>query len=163
MSVVPQSRVPCVSDGTQLMEIKCVGIEKCGNCLNVCPHGAITPGKRKTPMGDEEITLVTVDRSSATTAAVCQACTSKALYMCGTDYTVDERSWSGSVAIFRSLKIRRRRDGFWRRVPLSAEFLLEILKTCKAEGFYGCRHHRLCQMGSDRADPAVHRPFPAGY
>ena len=74
------------------MEIKCVGTEKCGNCLNVCPHGAITPGKKKkTPAGDEEITLVNVDRSKCDNCGKCsEACTSKALYMCGTDYTVDE-------------------------------------------------------------------------
>ncbi len=23
------------------MEMKCVGVDKCGNCLNVCPHDAI--------------------------------------------------------------------------------------------------------------------------
>jgi pyruvate formate lyase activating enzyme len=117
------------------MEIKCVGIEKCGNCLNVCPHGAITPGKKKmSPTGDEEITLVTVDRSKCDNCGKCaEACTSKALYMCGTDYTIEE------------IMQRVRRDiPFFKKsgggVTVSGgeclcqpEFLLEILKTCKAE------------------------------
>lgn len=120
------------------MEIKCVGIEKCGNCLNVCPHDAITPGKmKKTPAGDEEITLVTVDRSRCDNCGKCaEACTSKALYMCGTDYTIDD------------IMERVRRDiPFFKKsgggVTVSGgeclcqpDFLLEILKTCKAEGIH---------------------------
>jgi pyruvate formate lyase activating enzyme len=120
------------------MEIKCVGIEKCGNCLDVCPHGAITPGKKKKSLkGDEEITLVTVDRSKCDDCGKCaEACTSKALYMCGTDYTIDE------------IMERVRRDiPFFNKsgggVTVSGgeclcqpEFLLEILKTCKAEGIH---------------------------
>jgi pyruvate formate lyase activating enzyme len=120
------------------MEIKCVGIEKCGNCLTVCPHGAITPGKKKkSPTGDEELTLVTVDRSKCDNCGKCaEACTSKALYMCGTDYTIEE------------IMQRVRRDiPFFKKsgggVTVSGgeclcqpEFLLEILKTCKAEGIH---------------------------
>lgn len=120
------------------MEIKCVGIEKCGNCLDVCPHGAITPGKKKmAPTGDEEITLVTVDRSKCDNCGKCaEACTSKALYMCGTDYSIDE------------IMERVRRDiPFFKKsgggVTVSGgeclnqpEFLLEILKACKAEGIH---------------------------
>jgi pyruvate formate lyase activating enzyme len=120
------------------MEIKCVGIEKCGNCLNVCPNGAITPGKKKKAVtGDEEMTLVTVDRSKCDNCGKCaEACTSKALYMCGTDYTIDE------------IMERVRRDiPFFKKsgggVTVSGgeclcqpEFLLEILKACKAEGIH---------------------------
>jgi pyruvate formate lyase activating enzyme len=120
------------------MEIKCVGIEKCGNCLNVCPHGAITVGKKKMAVtGDEEITLVTVDRSKCDNCGKCaEACTSKALYMCGTDYTIDE------------IMQRVRRDiPFFKKsgggVTVSGgeclyqpEFLLELLKRCKAEDIH---------------------------
>ena len=120
------------------MEIKCVGIEKCGNCLTVCPHDAISPGKKKKSLtGDEEITLVTVDRAKCDNCGKCaEACTSKALYMCGTDYTVDE------------IMERVRRDiPFFNKsgggVTISggeclsqAEFTLELLKRCKTEGIH---------------------------
>ncbi len=120
------------------MEIKCVGIEKCGNCLTVCPHDAISPGKKKKSLtGDEEITLVTVDRNKCDNCGKCaEVCTSKALYMCGTDYTVDE------------IMERVRRDvPFFKKsgggVTVSGgeclsqgEFTLELLKRCKAEGIH---------------------------
>ena len=120
------------------MEIKCVGIEKCGKCLDVCPHGAISPGKKKKSLtGDEEIQLVIADRSKCDNCGECaKACTAKALYMCGTDYTVDE------------IMERVRRDvPFFNRsgggVTVSGgeclcqpEFVLELLKRCKAEGIH---------------------------
>jgi pyruvate formate lyase activating enzyme len=120
------------------MEIKCVGVEKCGKCLTVCPHDAISLGaKKKTPAGDGEIQLVTVDRTKCDNCGACaKACTSKALYMCGTDYTVDE------------LMERIRRDvPFFKRsgggVTISGgeclnqpEYLLELLKRCKAEDIH---------------------------
>ena len=121
------------------MEVKCVGIEKCGQCLNVCPHDAIKPGKKKAALtGDqEEITLVTVDRHKCDNCGKCaDACTSKALYMCGTDYTLDE------------IMERVRRDiPFFQRsgggVTISGgeclwqvEFLEAVLKQCKAEGIH---------------------------
>lgn len=120
------------------MAIKCVGIEKCGNCLTVCPHDAISPGMKKQSLtSDEEVTLVTVDRSKCDNCGKCaEACTSKALYMCGTDYTIEE------------IMQRVRRDiPFFKKsgggVTVSGgecmyqpEFLLEILKQCKAEGIH---------------------------
>ena len=120
------------------MEMKCVGIEKCGNCLNVCPHNCIKPGKKKMDLqSNEEITVVDTDRTNCDNCGKCaEACTSKALYMCGTDYTLDE------------VMQRVRRDvPFFKRsgggITVSGgeclcqpEFLLEILKTCKAEGIH---------------------------
>lgn len=120
------------------MEIKCVGIEKCGNCLNVCPHDAIAPGKKKkTPTGDQEITLVTVDRSKCDNCGKCaEACTSRALYMCGTDYTLEEIM----QRVHRDLPFFKKSGG---GVTVSGgeclyqpEFLLAILKKCKEEGIH---------------------------
>ena len=120
------------------MEIKCVGIEKCGRCLSVCPHDAVSPGKTKAALsGGGEIQLVTVDRSKCDNCGACaKACTAKALYMCGTDYTVEE------------IMERVRRDvPFFNRsgggVTISGgeclcqpEFTLALLKACKAEGIH---------------------------
>ena len=120
------------------MEIKCVGIEKCGRCLNVCPHDAISPGKMKAALdGSGEIQLVTVDRSKCDNCRECaKACTSKALYMCGTDYTVDEIM----ERVRREMPFFNRSGG---GVTISGgeclfqpEFTLEVLKRCKAEGIH---------------------------
>jgi pyruvate formate lyase activating enzyme len=120
------------------MEIKCVGIEKCGNCLTVCPHGAITPGKKKKSLtSDEEITLVTVDRTKCDNCGKCaEACTSRALYMCGTDYTLEEIM----QRVRRDLPFFKKSGG---GVTVSGgeclyqpEFLLAILKKCKEEGIH---------------------------
>ena len=120
------------------MEIKCVGIEKCGRCLNVCPHDAITPGKIKAALdGSGDIQLIDTDRSKCDNCGECaKACPAKALYMCGTDYTVDE------------IMERVRRDmPFFNRsgggVTISGgeclcqpEFTLAVLKRCKEEGVH---------------------------
>ncbi|MDR2502332.1 MAG: glycyl-radical enzyme activating protein [Oscillospiraceae bacterium] len=124
-------------DELNWMEIKCVGVEKCGRCLDVCPQGAISGGAlKKSPAGDD-IQLVAVDRAKCDNCGKCaEACTSRALYMCGDDYTVDE------------LMERIRRDvPFFKRsgggVTVSGgeclcqpEFLLELLKRCKAEDIH---------------------------
>jgi pyruvate formate lyase activating enzyme len=120
------------------MEIKCIGVEKCGNCLNVCPNGAIAPGKKKKAvMGDEELTLVTVDRSKCDNCGKCAAeCTSKALYMCGTDYTVDEimQRVRRDVPFFKSSGGGVTISGG--ECLCQPDFLLELLKRCKAEGVH---------------------------
>ena len=120
------------------MEIKCVGIENCGRCLNICPHDAVTPGKKKTALDNSgELQLVTVDRSKCDNCGACaKACTAKALYMCGTDYTVDgimER-------VLREVPFFKRSGG---GVTISGgeclcqpEFTLEVLKRCKAEDIH---------------------------
>lgn len=74
------------------MEMRCVGIEKCGLCLDVCPHGAISKGVRKMSAADQtELQLPSVDRSRCDNCGVCAGvCSAKALYVCGADYTVDQ-------------------------------------------------------------------------
>lgn len=120
------------------MEIKCIGIEACGNCLSVCPQGAITPGRKAIRGADQkEITLVHVDRNKCDNCGKCESvCTPKALYLCGKDYTVDE------------IMDRVRRDiPFFKTsgggVTVSGgeclsqpDFLLEVLKRCKEEGVH---------------------------
>ncbi len=120
------------------MEIKCVGIEKCGMCLNVYPHDAIKPGKIKTaPLDGSEYQVVTCDRTKCDNCGKCaEVCHSKAFYMCGTDYTVDEVM----ERVHRDVPFFKRSGG---GVTISGgeclcqpEFTLEILKRCKSEGIH---------------------------
>lgn len=118
--------------------LKCVGVKACGRCLDVCPNGAISLGKFRTdPASGEEIQVVDCDRSKCTNCGECaKACTAKAFYMCGTDYTVDEimerirkdvpffEQSGGGVTISGG-------ECLWQ-----PQFLLEVLKRCKAEGIH---------------------------
>ncbi|HHT16329.1 MAG TPA: glycyl-radical enzyme activating protein [Papillibacter sp.] len=120
------------------MAIKCVGIEKCGKCLDVCPHGAISVGpKKQSVTGDEEITLVEVDRDKCDNCGKCaEACPAKALYMCGTDYTLEEIM----QRVHRDKPFFDRSGG---GVTVSGgeclyqpDFLEALLKRCKEEGVH---------------------------
>lgn len=120
------------------MGLKCVGIEKCGNCLNVCPHDCIKPGGKKLDLqSNEEVTLVDTDRTNCDNCGKCaEVCTSKALYMCGTDNTLEEVM----QRVHRDVPFFKRSGG---GVTVSGgeclcqpDFLLEILKACKAEGIH---------------------------
>ncbi|MCL2391684.1 MAG: glycyl-radical enzyme activating protein [Oscillospiraceae bacterium] len=121
------------------MGIKCIGIEKCGRCLGACPSGAISPGGKRPILGggDEEIQLVTVDRKKCGNCSACaDVCPTKALYMCGTDYTVDEMM----QRVHRDKPFFEKSGG---GITISGgeclcqpEFVLELLKRCKTEGIH---------------------------
>jgi len=74
------------------MAMRCAGIEKCGKCLDVCSRRAISPGKIvQHPATQENIGHIQIDRSLCDNCGDCAAvCYHKALYICGTDYTVEE-------------------------------------------------------------------------
>lgn len=119
------------------MQIRCVGIEACGKCLDVCPHGAISPGEfKKSPTG-EELQPVDVDRSKCDNCGECaKACTSKALYMCGTDYTPEEVL----ERIKKDVPFFNRSGG---GVTISGgeclcqpDFTRELLRLCKENGIH---------------------------
>ncbi|MCL2152899.1 MAG: glycyl-radical enzyme activating protein [Oscillospiraceae bacterium] len=123
-------------------EGKCVGIDKCGRCLDSCPRDAISPGKiRNRDHGenslDAGIQLVAIDRAKCDICGACaENCAAGALFMCGTDYSADE--------IME--RIRRETPFFSRSgggVTISGgeclcqpEFTLEILKRCKKESIH---------------------------
>jgi len=120
------------------MSIKCVGIEKCGKCLNACPNGAISVGRKKQSVtGDEELTLIDIDRDKCDNCGKCaEACPAKALYMCGTDYTIDEIM----QRVYRDKPFFDRSGG---GITVSGgeclyqpDFLEALLKRCKEEGVH---------------------------
>ena len=79
---------------TQLawISVRCVGVAECGKCLSACGKGVITPGKlTREPAAQEEIRHIHIDRAACDNCGDCAvSCRYKALYMCGTDYTVEE-------------------------------------------------------------------------
>ena len=73
------------------MSIRCLGIEKCGKCLDVCPHGCITRGETSRNAAGEELMFPEVDKTICDECGKCAtACKATALYMCGNDMTVGE-------------------------------------------------------------------------
>lgn len=74
------------------MSIRCTGIEKCGKCLDACSKRAIFPGRvTRHPATQEDIRHIHIDRSICDNCGDCVAvCYQKSLYICGTDYTVEE-------------------------------------------------------------------------
>jgi pyruvate formate lyase activating enzyme len=72
--------------------MRCIGIAKCGKCLDACPQKAISPGKTtKQSVIGEDIQLVRINRSLCDNCGDCaEACYPRALEICGKDYTVEE-------------------------------------------------------------------------
>ena len=120
------------------MEIRCTGVESCGKCIAACPKGAIRPGKKKESLTDgHEYTVVEVDRDQCVSCFSCtKVCAPKALYACGTDYTVEELV----ARVRKELPFYKRSGG---GVTISGgeclwqpEFTLALLKALKAEGIH---------------------------
>jgi pyruvate formate lyase activating enzyme len=71
---------------------RCIGIAKCAKCLPACAQAAISRGRITHHAATrEEIQLVRVDRNICNNCGDCTSvCFPKALYVCGTDYTVED-------------------------------------------------------------------------
>jgi pyruvate formate lyase activating enzyme len=120
------------------MEMRCVGVEECGKCMEACTRGAISVGEEKVSLKDDHVyTVVKVNRLLCDECFACtEVCPHQSLYKCGTDYTVEK------------VMDRLRRDKpFYKRsgggVTISGgeclcqpEFTLALLKACKAEGIH---------------------------
>jgi pyruvate formate lyase activating enzyme len=117
------------------MSIRCLGIDACGKCLGLCPYDAITRGPVKQTTTGEDIVYPDVDKSKCDECGACaKACKAKALYMCGTDQTIDE-------VMHRLLRDKPFFDESGGGVTVSGgecfyqpEFTIELLKRCKDSG-----------------------------
>ena len=74
------------------ISMRCIGIEKCGKCLETCPRDAIAPGDvTKDMITKEDIQHIRIDRSICDDCGDCAAvCYPDALFICGTDYNVND-------------------------------------------------------------------------
>jgi pyruvate formate lyase activating enzyme len=119
------------------LEIKCLGLELCGHCLNVCPNGAITPGQfKETGLGDR-IQLPAIERSRCDNCGECaDVCKAKALYLCGIDYSVDEimERLAGDIPFFENSGGGVTISGG--ECLCQPRFTLELLKRCRERGIH---------------------------
>jgi pyruvate formate lyase activating enzyme len=72
--------------------MRCIGAEKCGNCIEACSKQGISLGQIvKHAVTQEDIQHVNIDRNLCDACGSCAAiCYPKALAICGVDYTVDD-------------------------------------------------------------------------
>lgn len=120
------------------MSIRCRGLDACGKCLPACSKGAITPGPTAIdPATQTEIRHIEINRAVCDNCGDCTAvCFQKALYLCGTDYTVDELA-------NRVCKDKPFYDNSGGGVTISGgeplyqlEFVLQLLKDLKKRGIH---------------------------
>jgi pyruvate formate lyase activating enzyme len=119
------------------MSIRCLGIEACGKCLGVCPHDAIKRGQVRQTATGENIIYPEVDKSKCDECGLCaNACKANALYMCGTDQTIDE-------VMHRVLRDKPFSDESGGGVTVSGgeclwqpAFTIELLKRCRENGIH---------------------------
>jgi pyruvate formate lyase activating enzyme len=72
--------------------MRCIGTAKCGKCVRACRKEAISLGHAtKHPASGEEIQHIKIDRTRCDNCGDCaKVCFPGSLYICGTDYTVEE-------------------------------------------------------------------------
>jgi pyruvate formate lyase activating enzyme len=120
------------------MDMRCVGTDKCGVCLSVCPNGAIKAGKREySEVLKEEMGHIDVDLSLCDDCGKCaETCYPEALFISGKDYTVEEliERLKKEFAFFESSGGGVTISG---GEPLSqSRFVLEVLKRLKELGIH---------------------------
>lgn len=116
----------------------CVGVEKCGQCLKVCPTSALTPGERVyAKFIREEIQLVHLDRGVCIGCMRCaEVCSPKALYNTARVMSVDDVMH----VIDKDKAFYRRSNGgvtiSGGEPMLQEEFVGALLQRCKEEGLH---------------------------
>ena len=119
-------------------EMRCIGVEKCGRCIPACPHNSITVGKQVSPIQDEKyINVVEIDRTKCNNCGECEKeCVSRALFLTGKHYTVDEIM----ERVLRDRSYYQKSGGgvtISGGEPLSQiDFTLELLKRLKQENIH---------------------------
>jgi pyruvate formate lyase activating enzyme len=118
--------------------MRCVGVAKCGKCLSACSQAAISSGKvTRHSATQEEIQHIRIDRSRCNNCGDCASvCYPKSLYICGTDYTVEDlvRRVSKDISFYQNSGGGITVSG---GEPLcQPEFTLELLKRLKERGIH---------------------------
>lgn len=119
------------------LQIRCLGLDACGQCLGKCPKEAISPGEITKNAAGENISYPVVDKTLCSDCGACaKACKAKALYMCGSDQSVDE-------IMHRLLRDQPFFEESGGGVTISGgeclcqpDFTLELLARCKENGFH---------------------------
>jgi pyruvate formate lyase activating enzyme len=118
--------------------MRCIGVERCGRCIPACPKNAISAGKQVSPLQDGTyIHVIEIDRNKCDNCGQCEkACVSKALFLTGVYYTVDEVT----ERVLKDSAYYRRSGGgvtVSGGEPLSRiDFTLALLKRLKQEGLH---------------------------
>lgn len=119
------------------MSIRCLGTDSCGKCLTACPNKAITRGPVTKTAAGEDITYPIIEACKCDNCGACaQVCKANALYLCGTDQSVD----TVMRRIERDMPFFEESGG---GVTVSGgeclcqpEFTTELLKRCKEKGIH---------------------------
>ena len=120
------------------MAMKCVGIDECGKCLDACSKSAISQGKiSKHPVTQEDVRQIHINRNICDNCGDCTAvCYYKSLYICGTEYAVEELV----KRLVKDIPFYQESGG---GVTISGgealsqpEFTLELLKSLKERGIH---------------------------
>jgi len=121
-------------------EVRCIGVKDCGDCLKVCPQGALKKGKviySKTQKA--EIQIIELDREACDNCGKCtEVCQAEALAMAGKDMTVAELM----ARIDKDRPFFRRSGGgvtiSGGEPMLQNKFTKALLKECKNQGLHTC-------------------------
>ncbi|MDR2360846.1 MAG: glycyl-radical enzyme activating protein [Oscillospiraceae bacterium] len=118
------------------MEIKCIGTDICGECVKVCPNGAVTVGEPTVNLKGDPITYPVIDRGECSLCLKCaDACPSKGLFN-----TLRRVSVEDCMRPIRQDKRYYDKSGGGVTIsggePMSQfEFCEALAMACKEEGF----------------------------
>lgn len=159
----PESQAAVIEPG--VYPAKCIGKDKCGCCVSVCPSGSLK---------FEEEKLVSIDRCQCVNCMKCaDACPADAVKAWGRKMTVDQ----AMDVILRDIAYYQESQGgvtISGGEPLTqVDFVEALLKRCQKEKIHTCLESTFCmgwdvvEKGSRHADllitdikhmdPAVHR------
>ncbi|OPZ73764.1 MAG: Benzylsuccinate synthase activating enzyme [Firmicutes bacterium ADurb.Bin456] len=129
-----------LEDEIAWFEIKCIGTDSCGKCLEVCPAGALTKGRRLySKFEKREIQVIELNRDACNNCGRCAlVCWPKALYLTGRDMSLSE-----IMKIIDRDKLYYRKSGGGVTISggepmVQYKFVKALLKQCKARGLHVC-------------------------